>query len=360
MIAQRDFMGLTTGYAPAAHRSRLSTVNVLLVDSDDRMMSLLRKVLTSLGFGAIYIAKNGEEALQQLAGKPIDLVITDWDMSPMNGIEFVHYIRWNRASPNRKLPVIMLTGKAKRQQVEEARDSGVTEFLVKPFTVRTLCDRIILVIDNPRSFILTNSYTGPDRRRKQHPLGSKPNRRREGQDNAKLLAKHENITVIQKDNQEITVIDADFAIKEKIGVHISLDDIFNAENVARAQRIIHQSRGEYLDWVVSDLTRLDQAFKRIEVYPRHERVDIDAVQEVALHIKSQAGVFDYSLASQVADSLYDVCLPRNHFSQSACLAGRKHVDALYVIFQRNIQGSGGVIGEELKKSLTCLTEIIND
>jgi len=360
MMARREGLAPMTVYAPAAHRSRLNTINVLLVDRDDRMVGLLRKVLASLGFGAIYTAHNGEEALQQLTGKPIDLVITDWDMKPMNGLEFIRYVRWNRASPNRKLPIIMLTGKAKRQQVEEARDSGVTEFLVKPFTVRTLCDRIMLVIDEPRNFVLTPHYSGPDRRRRQIALNNRPNRRKEGPESQRLLAKHDNITVIEKGNEEITVIDRDFGLKEKIGLNISLEDIFNAENVARAQRIIHQSRGEFLDWVVNDLSRLDEAFKRLEVFPRHERTDVEAVQEVALHIKSQAGVFDYGLASHVADSLYDLCLPRTHFSASARMAGRKHVDALYVIFQRNIQGSGGVVGEELCASLSALTEIVTD
>ncbi|MBY0356124.1 MAG: response regulator [Rickettsiales bacterium] len=353
-------MSIQGSFSRVTSRTRLSSVNVLLVDADERMVSLLRKVLISLGFGGIYIAKNGNEALQQLASKPIDLVITDWEMNPMNGVEFIHYIRNNRLSPNRQMPIIMLTGKAKRQQVEEARDKGVTEFLVKPFTVRTLCDRIILVIEHPRNFILTTYYCGPDRRRKQIPLLSRANRRKEAANDSFVLAKHDNVTVFRKAEEEITVIQADSSLHEKIGIHVSMDDVFNPENIARAQRIIHQSRGEYLEWVVSDLKQLDAAFRKLEVNTRHDRQDIDVVQTIALHIKSQAGVFDYALASQVADSLYDVCLSRQHFSASACLAGRKHVDALYVIFQRNIQGSGGIIGEELQKSLFALVEIIRD
>lgn len=345
------------GYSPLAMRSRLSGINVLLVDADDRMVGLLRKVLASLGFGAIYTAKNGQDAIQQLISKQIDLIITDWDMTPMNGIEFIHYIRWNRQSPNRQIPIIMLTGKAKRPQVEEARDTGVTEFLVKPFTVRTLCDRIMLVIEQPRNFIVTSSYSGPDRRRRQVEMGGNQNRR---DDEAKVIAKHDRITVLRKNNEEVTIIDPSFDIKEKIGSHISVEDIFSSENVVRAQRIIHQSRGDFLDWVVNDLNRLDAAFRRLETFPNHERVDVEAVQDAALHIKSQGGVFDYSLASQVADSLYDLCLVRSHFSSSACKAGRKHIDALYVIFQRNIQGSGGKVGEDLRQSLSTLIEVIQD
>lgn len=347
------------GFVPSARRSRLSNVNVLLVDADERMVSLLRKVLTSLGFGAIYTAKNGHDAVQQLHAKSIDLVITDWDMRPVNGIEFTQFIRCNRLSPNRQIPIIMLTGKAKREHVEEARDQGVTEFLVKPFTVRALCDRILLVIETPRSFILNSTYTGPDRRRRQLSLQGKADRRQENSANCQVLARHDNITVIRKNDQEITIVDADVSMRDKVGEHISFDDIFNIENVARAQRIIHQSRGQYLDWVVQDLRMLHEAFQAIEVNAKHSQQDVEKVEAIALHIKSQAGVFDYTLASQVAESLYDICFNRASLSSSACMTGRKHIDALYVIFQRNIQGAGGVVGDELRNNLRALVELIH-
>jgi DNA-binding response OmpR family regulator len=67
---------------------------------------------------------------------------------------------------NTYIPIIMLTGKAERADVEAARDVGVTEFLVKPFSAKSLYERLVLVIENPRSFIISQTYVGPERRRR--------------------------------------------------------------------------------------------------------------------------------------------------------------------------------------------------
>ena len=158
--------------------SRLSQVGVLIADDDARIAHIVRKVLESLGFAHIYMARDGEHALKILQTEKIDLVITDWQMAPMDGISLVKYLRTTEESPNRIIPIIMLTGNADRIQVEVARDCGVTEFVVKPFSAKTLCDRIVALIENPRSFIMSKGFTGPDRRRRaaSPPDGSEKRR----------------------------------------------------------------------------------------------------------------------------------------------------------------------------------------
>jgi two-component system chemotaxis response regulator CheY len=74
-------------------------------------------------------------------------------------------------------PIILVTGYSARPRVEEARDAGVTEFLVKPFTATDLTRRLQHVINNPRNFIDYNGYFGPDRRRKADELYNGPRRR---------------------------------------------------------------------------------------------------------------------------------------------------------------------------------------
>ena len=146
--------------------SRLSLIGVLIADSDRRIAMIVRKVLESLGFSNIHMARDGSQAVDMLRNEKIDMVITDWQMSPMDGITLVKYLRTMYDSPNRFIPIIMLTGNAERDHVEVARDVGVTEFVVKPFSAKTLCDRIIMLIENPRSFIMSRSFIGPDRRRR--------------------------------------------------------------------------------------------------------------------------------------------------------------------------------------------------
>lgn len=347
-------MSMYSTYLSATKSSKLAHIQVLIIDSDLNIASLLRKVLNSLGFGGIHAARNGEEALEIINTQHIDMAICEWDMSPMNGLEFLDALRKDNTSPNRLLPVIMLTGKAQREYVEKARDAGITEFLVKPFTVRTLCDRILLVVEHPRNFIMSNSYVGPDRRRKQQePPQGVENRRADLDDTSLVVSQTEKMKVIRVQDEDVTIVDPDYTIKEKIGYEVSLQDIFSQENVQRAQRIINNARGDFLSWVVEDMRAIETAYDTLESDLEDTNTK-ESMAAIALHIKAQAGTFGFDLASQVAESLTGLCTSHETMSGSRLRAARKHIDALYVIFQRNIQGNGGIIGRDLLESLGIL------
>jgi DNA-binding response OmpR family regulator len=151
---------------PETPESRLAGIHVLIADEDYRIAVLVRKILESLGFKVIRIARDGTQALQLLKSERFDMLITDWRMTPMDGVSLVKHLRTQDDSPNRFIPIIMLTGNADREHVQQARDIGVTEFVVKPFSAKTLVERIRLLIENPRSFIMSKRFTGPDRRRR--------------------------------------------------------------------------------------------------------------------------------------------------------------------------------------------------
>lgn len=152
-------------------KDRLRDVRVLVVDDDVRISRLIQSVLLGLGFEDVTLCHDGKKAVQILQEKRIDFVICDWLMEPMDGMELLQYIRKSPESPNPIIPVIMLSGNSEILQVEAARDAGVTEYVAKPFTARSLCSRIISVIDRPRSFIMAPEFSGPNRRR--HKAGEK-------------------------------------------------------------------------------------------------------------------------------------------------------------------------------------------
>ena len=145
--------------------SALSNITILILDRDARMLTNIKNVLIDLGFQRIFMGRDGREGLDLMERERIQLIITDWDMGPINGIDFVNLIR-NIPDPQyRVIPVIMLTARAEIEDVKVARDSGITEFVAKPFTVKRLVDRIIAIVDNPRNFVLANTFKGHDRRR---------------------------------------------------------------------------------------------------------------------------------------------------------------------------------------------------
>jgi response regulator RpfG family c-di-GMP phosphodiesterase len=89
-------------------------------------------------------------------------------MEPMNGLEFIEKIRKSPESPNPYVPVILMTGYSDRARVEMARDAGVTEFLMKPYTSKDLYSRIVQIIEKPRQFVDCGTFFGPDRRRRKN------------------------------------------------------------------------------------------------------------------------------------------------------------------------------------------------
>ena len=103
-------------------------------------------------------------------------------MEPGDGFDLVDMIRNEPDSPNRYLPVIMLTGHSEKERVEMARDHGVTEFLVKPVTPKDLLARVLAIIENPRPFVRSTDYFGPDRRRRESPDYDGPERRDDDDD----------------------------------------------------------------------------------------------------------------------------------------------------------------------------------
>ena len=139
---------------------------ILIIDDMKPMVSLTKSVLNIYGFKDVFTAENGEEGFEVACKEDPDLIIVDWMMDPMDGLEFTRLIRRNPMAPNPYVPILMMTGFSSRLRVEEARDSGVTEFLVKPFSSMDLYKRVAQIVEKPRQFIDAETFFGPDRRRK--------------------------------------------------------------------------------------------------------------------------------------------------------------------------------------------------
>jgi two-component system chemotaxis response regulator CheY len=143
----------------------LAAIQVLLVDDNPHMRTIATAVLKSAGIRKVVEAANGAEALEMLREHAIDLAIVGYNMFPLDGVEFTRLVRNSPDSANPYLPIIMMTGHSGKKRVYDARDAGVTEFLVKPITAKAVLDRIQAVIWRPRPFVKTDGYFGPDRRR---------------------------------------------------------------------------------------------------------------------------------------------------------------------------------------------------
>jgi CheY-like chemotaxis protein len=146
--------------------SGLERIKILVVDDNTHMIKIVKTILRGFDVKDLFDASTAEQGFEFFRGNPVDLIITDFVMNPLNGCDFVRKIRTDVDSPNTFVPIIMLTAYAEKSHVEMARDSGITEFCVKPVTALELYRKVCAVINTPRSFVRTKRYFGPDRRRR--------------------------------------------------------------------------------------------------------------------------------------------------------------------------------------------------
>ena len=152
--------------------SSLKSLTILLVDDNQHMRAIAAAILQSAGCRNIVEVGDGSAGLEAMRERPCDLAIVDFNMFPMDGVEFTRLVRNSTDSANPYLPIIMMTGHSEKSRVQEARDAGVTEFVVKPITARAILERMQAVILRPRAFVKADTYFGPDRRR-QNPVNYK-------------------------------------------------------------------------------------------------------------------------------------------------------------------------------------------
>ena len=143
----------------------ISDLSILIVDDYPPMRTILRVMLKALGVRDIGEANDGLAALDEMKEFHVDIVIADYRMVPMDGVELTRRIRDGDAGIDPFTPVIMVSGHSEKSRIFQARDAGVTEFLVKHISATLLYYRLRTVIENPRPFIRSRVCFGPDRRR---------------------------------------------------------------------------------------------------------------------------------------------------------------------------------------------------
>lgn len=271
-------------------KADVENTNVLILDDDNRMVNLLRTTLRAFGFDNIRKAATCEKAWQTLQTDKIDMVIVDWVLgNEKSGISLVKDIRTHLNSPNRQLPIIMLTGKADLRNVMEAKEVGVSEFLSKPFTVEGLKDRILSVL---------------------------------------LKKRREEMT--KKENQIIT-----------------------REQVKKAKQSIDDSKESMITELVKDVATLNNLSNKLHRYPYDQEILGDLSQHalsIKGHSGLVDFPFASSIAKSLynfSEDLKDI----GNINDQALLVLKSHVQTIDIIYRDHIENDGGEIGREVTKAL---------
>ena len=128
----------------------LQGLDILIADGNAYMRRLTRTMLINLGAKSVMEAADGLAALEEIRDRDPDVMLLDWDMPVLNGMEVVRIVRSPGVFPRPNMPIIMLTDRAHHSAVTEAMRAGVHEFLIKPTSPKALRDRLMSIVIKPR------------------------------------------------------------------------------------------------------------------------------------------------------------------------------------------------------------------
>lgn len=352
-----------------ANRSRynLQRLSMLVVDDEPNMRRLLTELLHALGVASIRVARDGEHALEILREFQPDVIIADWRMAPMDGLEFIREVRQLPEALNPFVPVMMLSGHTEEWRVKQARDLGVNIFLAKPVSARTLISHIVKLIEDPRPFVRTPNYIGPDRRWKEAPPPEKTGERRKRSGGVRWEAVHASSRPLggggATSAAEAGAVEVFRPPAKRVRAKLYTGDgdapAIAPALVQRMQQTLDRLRDDYRTWFAEDIERLRQV---LEVLRNDTGSVEDLLQEIAatsVSLKSLGATFGCPLVSVIAASLGDfaaLCKTPSPLDHNVI---ETHIESLVVVLREDIEGDGGEIGKELVANLGQLIEKAN-
>jgi two-component system, chemotaxis family, chemotaxis protein CheY len=144
----------------------IGDLKFLVIERIDLSRRLMKSILQGLGVRDLVMAQDGNSGLDIFLKSSFDAVFTAWHLDGIDGLEFTRVVRNSENIRHASVPIVMMTSQSMKSRVAQARDAGVTEFLTKPMSVKSVYSRICAIIERPRDFVIAHTYVGPDRRRR--------------------------------------------------------------------------------------------------------------------------------------------------------------------------------------------------
>jgi CheY-like chemotaxis protein len=332
----------------------------MVVEDNRFMRDLLCSTLSALGIENIIAEDDGASAIRRLklsrtnpkaAGLgTVDIILADYVMPVVDGVLLLRWLRTGTGVPDRFVPLIMVSGAADREVVELARDAGVNEFLAKPYSARTLVERILLVINQPRPYILAQGYFGPDRRRLSLPVEKE--RRDSSAEGVQVIHKASNEKTLRDDVRAIQFRIGN-RLRDKLGANLMKGEIdIDPAFIHAAEERIKSFFGDYADWVERHIRSMVDSRNALAVGEGDASTHIANVNAIAHELRGQSGIFDYPLITHIAKSLYDATISQAIEVTPAWieLIGA-HIDTIRAVFSQKISGTGGEVGQALLQEM---------
>lgn len=336
----------------------LEKLTILIADDDEFSRSTLASVLRGLKVGKLVIARDGGEAINHLkmagftATKPgeigIDIIMCDWLMTPVSGAMLLRWLRRSDESPDRFIPVIAVSGAVDIQNVQEARDLGVHEFLTKPYSSKAVIGKIHALIDAPRQFIYNGDYFGPDRRR-QDMVFKGDDRRGDGVEMEVIQTGKRPETLNTK--AKIWLFDLPNKLKAKVGV-ADRENVIDPKLLRAAEKHLREMADDYTDWVKGNLAQLQLNFEQLTGSPKNPWKYIHNIHNISHEMRGQGDTFGFKLISIFCNSLCSFTEAKSvEIDEKLLDLIKAHLDGIQTVIRQQIKDDGGEIGTELVRTM---------
>lgn len=334
-------------------------MSVLIVDDSELIVSIVSSVLSAIGFEKIFSAADGLEAvefIQLVESKPVqagtsqvDLVIVDLLMPRLDGHLLMRWLRMHPSSPDRFLPIMVITGAADLKRVSLARDLGSNEIMSKPFSAKMLGDKLLHIINHPRQFVLAQGYFGPDRRRSERPVKSE--RRQTTEDEIQIVNADDGTKKFHSDAKVIHFRLRN-RLKDKVSFGLEVPP-FDPVLLQKAEERIQEFAGDYADWVAESIQTLQQVVGDLMAGRGDNVENMRKINHLSLDFGSQGGIFNYPLVTRLGKSLYAVTVDHKSHAEDGKYHEllKTHVDAISAVISRKISGDGGQTGRDIIAAL---------
>lgn len=340
-------------------------LNILLVEDNDFIRNILEDLLRGFGFSRITIASDGQDAIEVLktaksvggAGSlGVDLIISDLIMTPINGLLLLRWTRTAKDSPNRFMPFLMLSGAADNDYVKAARDLGVTEFIAKPFSAESVYKRILEVVDYPRQFVVTQSYYGPDRRRKDIGAPDGNSRRETKESDVTIVYSADKVVKPNKDGG-VWYFRLPNSLKDRVGgMGKSGTGEIPEGLLEEAEQKLERAALDFTEWAATYLSKISNLCAEALLKEGGRKKYFDEINTVAHELRGQGGTFGYPMISMVGKMLYDCTGEGCREDDNAVEIVKAHIDTMRAVIREKIAGDGGKLGKELIAGLKASVE----